>query len=451
MHKPLHQTVFGVQMVCKSKSAKMTTNIVIALDTRRMRADSTYPLIMRLGHRRKTLPIPLQIYLLTKDWNEEKRLIRNSVENSARLNNRIAKRKAKAIGLIEKLQDEKMLEGMPIIKVRAFIEKYLDSDIENPFLEERRSLELMHAEEEKDARNFFTYAATIIRELTKAKRVGTRDSYQDAVKAIEKFHGSKELDLQDLNYEFLKRFETNHYAKSKTANGLAAYLRTIRAIYNSAIKADVVDAKFYPFRKYTIKTVPTKKIALQWPQLEKIITLKLAADHPLFNARNYFVAAYMMYGMSFMDMAFFEKKSIVDGRVNYRRTKTSKLYDIKITPALQEILSYYSLSHPAAVYVFPVIKRDNAELQHKDVEWARKRYNKRLKELAKMLDIEAYMSTKVVRHSFATQAMLKEVPMNVIKEMLGHSSVKTTEIYLASLPSSVLDNYNEKILLGTLG
>ncbi len=429
----------------------MTTNIVIALDTRRMRADNTYPLIMRLGHRRKTLPIPLHIYLLTKDWNEEKRLIRNSVENATRLNNRIAKRKARAISLLEKLDEAKMLETMPIMDVRTFIETYIDSDIENPLQEEYRKQEIIRAEREKEGRNFFAYADKLVDELTTAKRIGTRNSYLDGASVVEKFHGSRKLDFQDLTYEFLKKLEANHYSKNNKVNGLAVYMRTIRAIYNSAINADVVDAKYYPFKKYKIKTAPTAKIALQWPQLEKIIALKLDPDNPLFDTRNYFVAAYMMYGMSFMDLAFFAKSSIVDGRINYRRTKTSKLYDIKIASGLQEILSYYCAQNPDSPYVFPIIKRKTAEEQYNDVEWSRKRYNKNLRELAKVLDIEAYMSTKVVRHSFATQAMLNEVPINIIKEMLGHSSVRTTEIYLAALPSNILDNYNEKILLNAGG
>jgi len=58
------------------------------------------------------------------------------------------------------------------------------------------------------------------------------------------------------------------------------------------------------------------------------------------------------------------------------------------------------------------------------------------------------LTSYVSRHSFATQAMMLEVPFKVISTMLGHSDLKTTEIYLKSLPSNILDDYNEKILAG---
>ncbi|MCF8451521.1 MAG: tyrosine-type recombinase/integrase [Taibaiella sp.] len=56
------------------------------------------------------------------------------------------------------------------------------------------------------------------------------------------------------------------------------------------------------------------------------------------------------------------------------------------------------------------------------------------------------MSSYVSRHSFASQAMLQQVPVNAISSMLGHSSIKTTDIYLKSHPSNVLDDYNAKIM-----
>ena len=62
------------------------------------------------------------------------------------------------------------------------------------------------------------------------------------------------------------------------------------------------------------------------------------------------------------------------------------------------------------------------------------------------MELAVSMTTKVIRHSFATQAWLAGAPIDVIKEMLGHSSVKVTEIYMSSLPSNTLDDFNEKVL-----
>ncbi|KAK6023698.1 site-specific recombinase, phage integrase family [Ostertagia ostertagi] len=423
----------------------MRTNILLALDTRRARQDGSYPLIMRLGHQRRTAPISLDIYLQAKDWNEEKRLVRNSYSNgdetATRLNNRLAKQRAKAIDLIEKLEAAQKLQGMKVSELKAFIEKYIDKEEEDPVAIEQK-------EQAPKPATFFEHSTQIIAGLTEAKRLGTRDSYQDAVGAVEKFHGSKELTFEQIDYEFLMRFENKYYAKGNTANGLAVYMRSIRAVYNSAIKAKIVARDLYPFRDYKIKTTPTRKRALSLEQLNRIINLVLDKDDPLFSARNFFVGSYMMYGMNFTDMAYLTEANIVDGRIQYRRNKTSKLYDIKIIPALRTILNHYRKQSSGTAHVFRIIKRTSAEEQRRDIEWARKRYNKKLKEIAKLCGISGNLTSYVSRHTFATQAMLRKIPLLAISAMLGHSSVKTTQIYLQDLPTQQLDDYNEQILYG---
>lgn len=421
----------------------MSTNILLALDTRRARKDGTYPLVLRLGHQRRTTPISLDIFLSVNDWNKEKRLVKNSYTNgnetATRLNNWLAKRRAKAIDLIEKLDAAKKLQGINVSALKAFIEKYIDAGEEDPLSVEEQA-------QAPKPPTFFEYAQQIVDELTKAKRIGTRNSYRDAATFVEKCHGSKDLTFEQIDFEFLMRLETSHYAKGNATNGLAVYMRSIRAIYNRAMKAKIVAKDLYPFSDYTIKTAPTKKRALGAEQLQRIIALDLDKSHPLFKARNYFVASYMMYGMNFTDMAYLTEENIIDGRIQYRRNKTSKLYDIKIIPALQEILTNYRSLNPDSLYIFPILKRQSAEGQSRDIKWARKRYNNKLREIAKLCGIPGNLTSYVSRHSFATQAMLRKIPLLAISAMLGHSSIKTTQIYLQDLPTEQLDDYNEQIM-----
>jgi integrase len=154
----------------------------------------------------------------------------------------------------------------------------------------------------------------------------------------------------------------------------------------------------------------------------------------------------MMYGMNFADMAYLEKSDIENGRIKYRRRKTGKLYDIKITPPLEKILLHYIQQNPDSRFVFPILKRVEPALREKDIQWARKRYNKKLKVLATLCGIESNLTSYVSRHSFATQAMRHDIPLAAISTMLGHSSLKTTEIYLKGLPANILDDYNERLM-----
>lgn len=401
----------------------MNTNITITLDTRRARKDGSYPVIMRLGHNERTTSILLGISVLEKDWDAKNKLVKKSytgLSSVTRLNNLIQKKKSDAMDVIFKLHEKGMLNTISV------------SGLRDKMAQDGKS------------QSFFDYGNSLVAELKQANRIGTARSYKDVISVLKNYH-KKDLPFHEINYSFLSKFETYHKSKGNETNGLAVYMRTIRAIFNKAIKAGMVEKETYPFNDYKIKTTPTEKRALEFDLLKKIIDLKLDYQDSCFHAKNFFLASYMMYGMNFTDMAHLKKTDINNGRITYRRKKTSKLYDIKITNNLGRILEHYM--HNESAYVFPIIKRETPELQNKDIRWARKRYNKKLNVLADLCGIDSNLTSYVSRHSFATQAMIQQVPLNAISTMLGHSSLKTTEVYLKSLPSDILDNYNSLVTL----
>jgi integrase/recombinase XerD len=404
----------------------MNTNIVISLDTRRSKKDGSFPLVMRLGHNERTTSIPIGISILEKDWDSKNRIIKKAyvgVNSVSRLNNMIQKQKSDALDIIFKLNETGELATLSLVALR-------DKLINN-----------------SKGKSFIEFGKEVVASLITAKRIGTARSYRGVLSVLKEFHNDREVLFSDITYSFLMKFETAHLQKGNAYNGLAVYMRTLRAIYNKGIKAGVVDKEFYPFSQYKIRTEPTEKRALEWEFLKKIIEMQLEPTHILFHTRNYFVASYMMYGMNYTDMAFLQKEAITSGRIHYRRKKTSKLYDIKITPQLDTILKYYQSLNKDSLYVFPIIKREGVILQDKDIRGARSRYNKKLNKLAKLLGIETNLTSYVSRHSFATQAMLHQVPLNAISTMLGHSSLKTTEVYIKSLPSNILDDYNALLMV----
>ena len=407
----------------------MNTNVVISLDTRYKKKDGTYNLIMRLGHNERTLPIPLHLKISLKeaDWDEDKRVIKKSYPDASsvtRLNTQIQKKRLSAMELINQLQEQEKLQGLPIDELKKRIMNASSSD------------------------SFKSFTEAVILNLREAKKYGTADAYKDAKNALIKFSKNSDPKFSEITSGFLKKWETSHLSKGNSINGLAAYLRSIRAIYNLAIDDAIASKDSYPFADYKIKTKPTEKRALDIKLLNKIIKKKLVGGHEFFHARNYFLVSYMMYGMNFKDMAYFKKDNIADGRIYYRRTKTSRLFDIKITANLEKILSYYLNLDPLSPYVFPILKSEESMEMHYGAKWARNRYNSKLDEMGKFCGIDKKLTSYVSRHSFATQAMLIDIPINAISSMLGHTSIKTTEIYLQTLPNSILDKYNAKLVKG---
>ena len=191
-------------------------------------------------------------------------------------------------------------------------------------------------------------------------------------------------------------------------------MRTLRAIINKAIKSGILEQQYYPFNQYRIKTEKTRKRAIPVESIQKILKLKIKKKDELFHVRNYFLASYLMYGMNFADMAQLRMSNISKGRIQYKRQKTGKPYDIKVTEQLEKILSYYTKRKEDDDFVFPIIKRQAPNDQYNDMIRMRKLYNKGLKKLAERCNIGELLTSYVSRHSFATEALLKDVPVKAI-------------------------------------
>jgi integrase len=400
----------------------MNTNVLFVLDKRNgISPHGTYPIILRIIHNRKSTQITTGTEVRADDWDEKKREIKPSykgTESVTRLNNYLRKKKTEALDIILKLDENKTLD------------RYT----------------LQQLEHKATDQTFFSYAESLIKKMKEAKQIGNARTYEFTISVLKKFCKDKPITFHEINYNFLLDFEQDHLAKGNALNGLSVYLRTIRAIFNKAIKAGIVNQELYPFKNYSIKGSKTRKRAIGGDAIKAIEALKLEPGHSLFNARNLFLFSYYTRGMSFFDMAMFRKTDIIDGRICYQRQKTDIPYTLKIFPEIAAILSFYLTNQNKTDYVFPIIRRTELEDQYKDIEWARKRFNKKLRKIAELCDIDENITSYVSRHSFATRAKSLKIPVADIKDMLGHESIKTTEIYLDSLPSDVLDDLHERII-----
>ncbi|WP_276366312.1 site-specific integrase [Chryseolinea sp. H1M3-3] len=406
----------------------MNSNVVLALDTRRKKADQTYPILLRLSHNGKTTGLSTGFSIPEQYWDFDNRKIKKGFkgfDNVARINNILEKERSQAFDIISKLHDRKELSYLSIV------------DLKNRIV----------AKGAKDS--FFRYTEKLIAKFQEQKRIGNARSYSNVLREVKKFRNEIDFPLRELNRAFLDRFENWYLAKGLSLNGLAVYMRTIRAICNRAIKKDrILEKESYPFDQYTIKTKPTKKRAISFELIQKIVALKFENDSVLFETRNIFLLSFGLMGAPFIDLAFLKVENIIDGRVHYKRRKTGKFYDIKLTDGVKPILSHYLKDKAPSEFILPIIKRTELAEQYKDIEWARKRYNKRLKKIAKAAGIDENLTSYVSRHSFASLANNMAIPVTAISEMLGHQRLSTTQVYLANLKKDVIDQYNDKILQG---
>ena len=407
----------------------MSTHIAISLEKRRKGQDGTFMIVYRLGHFRKTTVIASGFRVLEKDWDAKRRQVRKThkgILSVSRINQQLLNQKALYLERIEQLKQANQLKGLTAIELKELLTR------------------------KRDSNSFFEFTERIIQELRKAQKFGNARNYDTVLGVLRTYQnqfGKEDLSFEDITYRFLVKFEHAHLEKGNSINGLSVYMRAIRALYNKAIKEGLSKREDYPFAEYKIRSKPTQKRAITVDEIRSILSLELEEDSHLFHYRNYFIASYMLWGISFMDLAFLRMSNISNGRISYRRRKTEKVYDIPISDQLAEIIAYYAEEKKEEEFIFPIIKREKLEDQYRDIKWARKRYNKGLREIGEQCGIEEKMTSYVARHSFATQALLNEIPIKAISEMLGHNNLSTTQVYLKSLPSQVLDDYSKQITL----
>lgn len=402
----------------------MATHIKLTLDTRRKNT-KIFPLIFRLSHNRKTTSIATGHSIAPSNWDEKKREIKPSfkgTDSPARLNNLLSKRKAYMVDVLTKLEDKRQLKYLSVSEVRSHITQTVNQT------------------------SFYNYCETLIKDMKQAKHIGNARVYQHTLNAVRNFRKNRDFSFDELNSDFLNRFERWHLSKGNTLGGLSVYLRTVRAINRKAIKAGIADVEGYAFKDYVIRSAKPQKRAVSIDAIRKIWDLELKEGTTLFRDRSIFIMSFLLNGMSYVDMAHLKLANIIDGRIQYIRQKTNEPYNIKISDQLTPLLSYFIEGKEKADYILPIIKRKNAMGQYKDIEWARKRFNRNLKKLAEKAGIEESLTSYVTRHSFASSADDMGIPVTAISKMLGHKRISTTQVYLASLRNSKMDEYQDEII-----
>lgn len=198
-----------------------------------------------------------------------------------------------------------------------------------------------------------------------------------------------------------------------------------------------------PFRRVYTGVDKTVKRALPIRAIKKIKTLDLTMIPRLDYARDMFLLSFYLRGMSFVDMAYLRKNDLRNGYVTYRKRKTGQQLVIKWTKEMQLILDKYPRN--GSGYLLPIIKNGttNERCSYRNASY---NINNSLKKIAEMAGVEIPLTLYVARHSWASAAKAKGIPVGVISEGMGHDSEATTRIYLASLDTSVVDRANALIL-----
>lgn len=290
--------------------------------------------------------------------------------------------------------------------------------------------------------SLFNFMEGIIAKLKQNGKVRTSETYRSTLNSFKKFRKDEDIMLDCLTSEIMEGFEAWHKSRGVAPNTISFYTRILRAVYNRAVEDDIIENR-NPFRHVYTGVDKTVKRALPLAVIKKIKALDLSLTPALDYARDMFLMSFYLRGMSFIDMAFLKKTDLKNGYVTYRRRKTGQQLIIEWTKEMQMILDKYPENK--SDYLLPVIRNPglNERCTYRNTGY---NINHSLKRIAGMVGVTIPLTLYVARHSWASAAKAKGIPLSVISEGMGHDSEATTQIYLASLDTSVVDKANSLIL-----
>ncbi len=286
----------------------------------------------------------------------------------------------------------------------------------------------------------------MIDELKQRGQVRTAETYRAALNSFSRFlsrNGSDDMMLDAITSQTMLAYEAYLKARGNMPNTTSFYMRILRAVYNHAVESEIIEDR-HPFRKVFTGADKTVKRALPLAQLKKIRNLDLSQSPRDDLALDMFMMSFYLRGMSFIDMAFLRKSDLSDGYVTYRRRKTGQQLRIRWTAEMQEILDRHR-PNPTR-YLVPIIMHEDIN-QRNAYRNASERINRSLRKIAPLAGIQIPLTLYCARHSWASAAQTKGIPLSVISEGMGHDSEATTRIYLASIDTaSAVDRANALIL-----
>ena len=359
--------------------------------------------------------------IFAHEWDEDENLIivtNNCRQNYLQTIGKYIDRDIKRLrSIINQLQDKR--------------EKYTADDIISTF------------HNQISEQSLFNFMQSIVVQLKQMGKQRTSETCCCALKSFMRYRENKDVLLEDIDSDLMLMYEAYLRNRGLTKNSTSFYMRNLRAVYNRAVEKNLTTDK-KPFRQVYTGVDKTVKRAVPLKAIRRIKNLDLSLQPSLDFARDMFLFSFYTRGMSFVDMAYLEKTNLQNGIISYRRRKSGQLLFIRWERCMQDIVRKYDTSQSG--YLLPIIRPFCKIDERRQYIYAAHNINRCLKIIGKEIGLSVSLTLYVARHAWASIAKSKNVPLTVISEGLGHDSEMTTQIYLASLDTAVVDRANELIL-----
>jgi len=393
--------------------------IKIILDTRSQNKEGRHPVKLRFTSGTKASYVALSMFAFPEEWDDKTYFIlknKETREKYKRNNSILLKELERAEDLLYDIRRKEIQNIQPA----KFKDLFLSTDKKTP--------------------KFLQYFETF-----KDKKTGkTKDTYDYTLRKLKRY-ASETLFFEDINLAWLQDFEEYLHLKGNSINTIALDFRNIRSVYNHAINNDIVSIQYYPFRKFKIKKEETIHRAISVDKLRKVFAYNGCQSENW--ARDVSILIFLLIGINAVDL--FSIGEIDNGRINYRRSKTKRIYSIQLEPEMIPLLEQFKGSNHLLIFeeqfstVAHFLKKINGQtITNKKGD---KIVTKRgLNTIGESLGI-ANLTTYVMRHTWATIAAELDIPKETISAALGHGKKTVTDIYI-QFDTKKIDEANRKVI-----
>ena len=368
-------------------------------------ADGTSPLAIRIAHKKKTVYCYLGKSLQPDQWDGE--MVRRNHPEFQTLNEFIWALEKKVKELIKDSEyDLNQLKGMI----------------------QRAQL----SESKRRRQTIVSFWEDRILELKGQGKFGNAQVCYSGLSRFLTFIGAKELAFEEVTTPFIVNYMNHLLSSGCKPGGASNYLRTFKAIYNEAYNREVFIVERNPFKKAKLSSLksPKQKKALSKEQFDLLWEKREGLTQQEELARLTFIISVGLRGVNFADLTMFTKRNIQGNKLVYNRSKTGGLFTMEIPDRIKLLLDYVIENYPNGERLFSYVREDiqeGTDAFFKARRRAIKRYNNRLKRVAKVYGIPVALSSYCARHTFANLVQRSGVRIEEISKMLGHKNVEVTQ------------------------
>lgn len=291
--------------------------------------------------------------------------------------------------------------------------------------------------------SFREYAEKEIINKRKSHSYSTSQNYRTALNSFLKFMNGEDIHFHKINSILMEEYQKWLKNNNISLNTISCYMRSLRAIYNRGVDSRHA-VQQNPFKKVFTGIEKTGKRSISKEEIRRLQSLKLQSGTYICLVRDIFLFSFYACGIPFVDIAHLKKSQITKGYLTYARQKTGQKIRIPLEPCMTVILDKYISE--SREYIFPIIDSSDRETAYRQYRTGICRYNKTLKQLEKKCGDECNLSSYVARHTWASLAYQSNIDLHVISSALGHTTPRTTFIYIKEINDLAFQSANRMFL-----